>query len=208
MLIKKFISYILIFLPLIIFGCDNRTEEEKMKGYYDEVKLYSGQIKSIIKQIDDKKISNEEAYKQLMAIMKKFDKMDKQIEALNFGKETGKEGDEILEFFYSSLFDDEGNFVGFDKIKFEVTPQNRNNVLIFTRKVLARTAKDLYNAALFYAQKSSTSESNAASSGYSIATNSTFLTLAGEFKQEDAIYSIEMLDCLFASLKINSPQKK
>jgi len=49
MLIKKFISYILIFLPLIIFGCDNRTEEEKMKGYYDEVKLYSGQIKSIIK---------------------------------------------------------------------------------------------------------------------------------------------------------------
>ncbi len=208
MLIKKFIPYILIFLPLIIFGCDNRTEEEKMKGYYDEVKLYSGQIKAIIKEIDNKKISNEEAYKQLTAIMKKFDKMDKQIESLNFGKETGKEGDEILEFFYSSLFDDEGNFVGFDKIKFDVTPQNRNNVLIFTKQVLARTAKDLYNAALFYAQKSSTSESNAGASGYSVATNTTFLTLAGEFKQEDAIYSIEMLDCLFASLKINSTQKK
>ena len=201
MIAKIFFPFILIFLAIIIFGCDNRTEEEKMRAYYEEVKLYSGQIKSIVKQFDDKKMSNEETYKQLTAIMKKFDKLDKKIEALNFGKETGKESDEILNFFYQTLFDDEGNYVGFGKIKFKVTPQNRNNVLIFTRQVLARTSKNLYNAALFYAQKSSTANSNAGSAGYSIATNTTFLTLAGEFTQEDAIYSIEMLDCLFASLK-------
>jgi hypothetical protein len=201
MIAKFFFPLIIMFLAIIISGCDNRTEEEKMRDYYKEVKGYSEQIKSIVKKMDDKKISNEEAYKELNAIMKKFDKLDKKIEALNFGKETGRESEEILNFFYESIFDDEGNYVGFGAIKFKVTPENRNNVLIFTRQVLERTSKNLYNAALFYAQKSSTADSNAGSSAYSIATNTTFLTLAGEVTQEDAIYSIEMLDCLFASLK-------
>jgi len=200
----NFKSLFLLFMFLLIFsGCgDNRTEEEKLRAYYEETKLYSREIESIVKGLEDKKISNEEAYKQLTAIMKKFDKLDPKIEALNFGEETGTEGDEICEIFYMNLFDDANQFLGFDasKLEYKVTAENRQEVLIFTKNILGRTAKDFYNSAMFYAQKCGSADSQAGSSAYSMGTNTTFLTLAGEHTGEDAIYSMDMLNFLFSKL--------
>ena len=203
-------SYILslIFILVILFaGCgDKRSEEEKLKAYYDEVKVYHGQIESIVKKIEDEKISNEDAYKQLTAIMKKFDKLDPEIEALNFGEETGREGEEIENLIYMNMFNEAGQFIGYDeeKLDYEITPENRKDALIFTKHILIRTSKDLYNSALFYAQKCGSADSQAGSSAYSMGTNTTFLTLAGEMFGEGSYYNMDLLETLFSKLDIKA----
>lgn len=200
----KFISgIILLFFLIILPGCGKRiSEEEKLKNYYQEVKSYSSKIDLIVKQVNDGKLSNQDAFKELKLIMGKFDKLDPKIEALNFGEETGEEGAELRELLLMAMFNEAYQYVGFEpqKVEFKITAENKKEILIFAKEVLAETAKTLYNTAMLFAQKCGSADSQAGSSAYSMTTNESFLTLAGEMTRDNAIYSIDVLNFIFKKL--------